>query len=150
MIERYKIYKKAIGLKAAANEAVNALEKIGLMPDFDDTTSPVMKLISSAMNDAADIATEAMGMELKEEKGHMVTVADMQVPVTMHVFYPCENSEKGDFSITYDGMFDALDKAAENEHFAEMVWHCFAEKDEYAKKWLTEQGIIGFALEGSE
>ena len=70
--------------------------------------------------------------------------------ISIFLFYPCENLGKGDFSITYDGMFDALDKATENEHFAEMVWHCFAEKDEYAKKWLTEQGIIGFALEGSE
>lgn len=86
---RQNIYVKAIGMIKQVNTMLDTFEGIGLKMDFDDDRTPVGKVMSVMLQNPKDIACEALGVELREEKGYNVGISDDHLlPVTLEVYYP--------------------------------------------------------------
>lgn len=68
---------------------LDTFEGIGLKMDFDDDKTPVGKVMNVMLQNPKDIACEALGVELREEKGYNVGINDDHLlPVTLEVYYP--------------------------------------------------------------
>lgn len=86
---RQNIYVKAIGMIKQVNTMLDTFEGIGLKMDFDDDKTPVGKVMNVMLQNPKDIACEALGVELREEKGYNVGINDDHLlPVTLEVYYP--------------------------------------------------------------
>ena len=76
MRHRQNIYVKAIGMIKQVNTMLDAFEGIGLRMDFDDERTTVGKVMSVMLQNPKDIACEALGVELREEKGYNVGISN--------------------------------------------------------------------------
>ena len=87
---------------------------------------------------AALIACEALGVELREEKGYNVGISnDHLLPVTLEVYYPVSGNVE--FSITFEGLWDLLDRAGQDAECAKNIWDCFVNEKEEAKEVLKNK-----------
>lgn len=137
MRHRQNIYVKAIGMIKQVNTMLDAFEGIGLRMDFDDERTTVGKVMSVMLQNPKDIACEALGVELREEKGYNVGISnDHLLPVTLEVYYPVSGNVE--FSITFEGLWDLLDRAGQDAECAKNIWDCFVNEKEEAKEVLKK------------
>ena len=135
---RQNIYVKAIGMIKQVNTMLDTFEGIGLKMDFDDDRTPVGKVMSVMLQNPKDIACEALGVELREEKGYNVGISDDHLlPVTLEVYYPASGNVE--FSITFEGLWDLLDRAGQDAECAKNIWDCFVNEKEEAKEVLKNK-----------
>ena len=138
MRHRQNIYVKAIGMIKQVNTMLDAFEGIGLRMDFDDERTTVGKVMSVMLQNPKDIACEALGVELREEKGYNVGISnDHLLPVTLEVYYPVSGNVE--FSITFEGLWDLLDRAGQDAECAKNIWDCFENEKEEAKEVLKNK-----------
>ena len=138
MRHRQNIYVKAIGMIKQVNTMLDAFEGIGLRMDFDDERTTVGKVMSVMLQNPKDIACEALGVELREEKGYNVGISnDHLLPVTLEVYYPVSGNVE--FSITFEGLWDLLDRAGQDAECAKNIWDCFVNEKEEAKEVLKNK-----------
>ena len=141
MRHRQNIYVKAIGMIKQVNTMLDAFEGIGLRMDFDDERTTVGKVMSVMLQNPKDIACEALGVELREEKGYNVGISnDHLLPVTLEVYYPVSGNVE--FSITFEGLWDLLDRAGQDAECAKNIWDCFVNEKEEAKEVLDAAGSV--------
>lgn len=135
---RQNIYVKAIGMIKQVNTMLDIFEEIGLKMDFDDDKTPVGKVMNVMLQNPKDIACEALGVELREEKGYNVGINDDHLlPVTPEVYYPA--SGRVEFSITFESLWDLLDRAGQDVECAKNIWDCFVNEKEEAKEVLKNK-----------
>lgn len=135
---RQNIYVKAIGMIKQVNTMLDTFEGIGLKMDFDDDKTPVGKVMNVMLQNPKDIACEALGVELREEKGYNVGINDDHLlPVTLEVYYPA--SGKVEFSITFESLWDLLDFAGQDAECAKNIWDCFVNEKEEAREMLKNK-----------
>lgn len=135
---RQNIYVKAIGMIKQVNTMLDTFEGIGLKMDFDDDKTPVGKVMNVMLQNPKDIACEALGVELREEKGYNVGINDDHLlPVTLEVYYPVSGNVE--FSITFEGLWDLLDRAGQDAECAKNIWDCFVNEKEEAKEVLKNK-----------
>ena len=132
---RQNIYVKAIGMIKQVNTMLDTFEGIGLKMDFDDDKTPVGKVMNVMLQNPKDIACEALGVE---EKGYNVGISnDHLLPVTLEVYYPVSGNVE--FSITFEGLWDLLDRAGQDAECAKNIWDCFVNEKEEAKEVLKNK-----------
>lgn len=135
---RQNIYVKAIGMIKQVNTMLDTFEGIGLKMDFDDDKTPVGKVMNVMLQNPKDIACEALGVELREEKGYNVGISDDHLlPVTLEVYYPA--SGRVEFSITFESLWDLLDRAGQDAECAKNIWDCFVNEKEEAREMLKNK-----------
>lgn len=135
---RQNIYVKAIGMIKQVNTMLDTFEGIGLKMDFDDDKTPVGKVMNVMLQNPKDIACEALGVELREEKGYNVGISnDHLLPVTLEVYYPVSGNVE--FSITFEGLWDLLDRAGQDAECAKNIWDCFVNEKEETKEVLKNK-----------
>ena len=135
---RQNIYVKAIGMIKQVNTMLDTFEGIGLKMDFDDDKTPVGKVMNVMLQNPKDIACEALGVELREEKGYNVGINDDHLlPVTLEVYYPA--SGRVEFSITFESLWDLLDRAGQDAECAKNIWDCFVNEKEEAREMLKNK-----------
>lgn len=135
---RQNIYFKAVCMIKQVNAMFDTFEGIGLRMDFDDERTPVGKVMSVMLQNPKDIACEAIGVELREEKGYNVGISDDHLlPVTLEVYYPA--SGRVEFSITFESLWDLLDRAGQDAECAKNIWDCFVNEKEEAREMLKNK-----------
>lgn len=135
---RQNIYVKAIGMIKQVNTMLDTFEGIGLKMDFDDDKTPVGKVMNVMLQNPKDIACEALGVELREEKGYNVGINDDHLlPITLEVYYPA--SGRVEFSITFESLWDLLDRAGQDAECAKNIWDCFVNEKEEAREMLKNK-----------
>ena len=135
---RQNIYVKAIGMIKQVNTMLDTFEGIGLKMYFDDDKTPVGKVMNVMLQNPKDIACEALGVELREEKGYNVGISDDHLlPVTLEVYYPA--SGRVEFSITFESLWDLLDRAGQDAECAKNIWDCFVNEKEEAREMLKNK-----------
>ena len=108
---RQNIYVKAIGMIKQVNTMLDTFEGIGLKMYFDDDKTPVGKVMNVMLQNPKDIACEALGVELREEKGYNVGINDDHL----------------------------LDLAGQDAECAKNIWDCFVNEKEEAREMLKNK-----------
>ena len=140
---RKKIYVKTLSMIKEINKTEQLLHNIGINLEFDDTSKPIAKTVETLTNNPREIICEALGLTLKAETANF---SNSNISFDIDIYYPQDNTAENDFSITFEAMWDLIDKAADNVQCAIKVWDCFVEKKESAKERLIkDMGVIGFS-----
>ena len=146
-IDRSLIYAKALAMVKVINNTDSMLRDIGLTLEFDDERKPIAKCMKVLFENPKEIVCEALGLELKTEEGYYQGMTGQLIPIVIDTYYP-HNCDEDDFefSISYEAMWDLIDKAADNLDCAKKVWSCFVNKDREAQEWLKKEcQAIGWA-----
>ena len=145
---RKRIFMKALSTVKAVNGFDSALVEIGIDLNFDNNEKPVGQAMENLLPAPKEVTCDALGMILKTEKGYCIgTYKGQLFPIELEVYYPDSDDENITipFSITFEGMWDLLDRAAEDSLCASNVWECFVNKDVAAKEWIKNVcGITGW------
>ena len=142
---RQNIYIKSICMIKQVNAMFDAFDGIGLRMDFDDEKTAVGKAMNVMLQNPKDIGCEALCVELRKEKVHNVGISDDHLlPVTLEVYYPASGNVE--FSITFEGLWDLLDRAGQDAECAKNIWDCFVNEKKEAKEMLKNKyNATGFA-----
>lgn len=141
------IYAKSLAMVKIINNTDSMLRNIGLTLEFDDDRKPIAKCMKVLFENPKEIVCESLGLELKTEEGYYQGMKGQLIPIVVDVYYP-HNCKEDDFefSISYEAMWDLIDKAADNLDCAKKVWSCFVNKDREAKEWLKKEcKVTGWA-----
>lgn len=151
VIDRSMIYGKALAMVKVINKTDAAFRDMGVNLEFDDEKKPIGKTMRVLFNNPKEIVCDILGMELRSENGYCKGPEGHLFPIALDVYYP-KDAKEGDinFSITFEEMWDLIDKAAEDLECAKKVWGCFVNRKEEDKEWLKNKCNVGGWAEDSE
>lgn len=146
---RQSIYAKTLAMVKVINNTDSKLREAGVELDFDDERKPAAKFMKVLFENPKDIICAVLGLELRTESGYYRGMEGHLIPITIDVYYPIDNNaENFNFSISFESMWDLIDKAADNVECAKRVWNCFINKNKEDKEWLKKEcKVTGWAEE---
>lgn len=149
----HNIFDEAVNLAIQTRRLEDKLDSLGIFIEYNQDGRPAEQFMSILHDKPFEIACAALGLKLEEDS--VTCESPLVGTFKLDVYYP-ENydhncSTENDFSITFEGLWDLLEKISqetEGSDLAETVWDCFAESSKEAKNYLKEViNVTGFVEE---